>query len=88
VKAGIVEPVTRQRFDKHFPAATNTQATIERLLRNDVFCCVSPETNIKRTPGRLLMTEKELSVGRRQLSSARAAVTRGLEHGKLQNLHC
>jgi hypothetical protein len=35
MKAGIVEPkelaVARQRLDKHVPATTNTQATIELL---------------------------------------------------------
>jgi hypothetical protein len=36
LKAGIVEPeeasTAMQRFDKHVPAATNTQATIEELF--------------------------------------------------------
>jgi hypothetical protein len=36
VKAGIVEPeetvVARQRLGNHFPAATNTHATVEELM--------------------------------------------------------
>jgi hypothetical protein len=36
LKAGIVETeetsIARQRLGKHFPAATNTQATIEVML--------------------------------------------------------
>jgi hypothetical protein len=44
-----VEPeetyTARQRFDKHVPAATNAQGTIEGLLGNSVFCWVSPEAH-------------------------------------------
>jgi hypothetical protein len=45
--AGIVEPddtfIARQRHDNHVPSATNTQATLEGLLGNGIFCWVRPE---------------------------------------------
>jgi hypothetical protein len=57
LKAGIVAPketfVARQRLGKHIAAAKNTQATIEGLLGNDVFCWVRPEASRrKRQKGR------------------------------------
>jgi hypothetical protein len=50
--------IARKGFDKHVSTATKTQATIEGLLGNGVFCWVCPEPNITRTPEERMMIER------------------------------
>jgi hypothetical protein len=67
--------IAMQRLGKQVPAETNTHVTIKVMLGN-CFILDSPRDYITRTPGQLIIIERELSVGNRELSSERKAEKR------------
>jgi hypothetical protein len=99
MKAGIVEPektfIARQRFGEHVSAATNAQETIEELLEVTFSVGSAPRLYNEDPKSAEGIIEKrwqrdiwQLAIEGVDKSSARAAMTRGSERGKLKNLHC
>jgi hypothetical protein len=89
---GYIRPVSGQRLGKHVPAAMVTHA------RGETGCCLCGPYQgvIRKRIGETSHFSSAREADKRwrtgestvELSSERAAVTKGPEGGKLKNLHC